>query len=298
MFFPLLILVAAIALVPGLSFVIKEAHKSKPQPPSAAEPSAGDRDLETLETLFPDLFDRDPLSAPPTAGQQALEDPPDNNQKTGVKAFDTLEQFLAASTLEERLGIIETSLTPEELATTPLAGPLPAINIETYPQELNPIEKATDFFYGVTFLSGNKEQQRHMMLVRTRGDGDPKIVVAPFLDLYGGRLHAFIMDPASKEGPVFHAIIRAIRGRVPEGAPEKRNMFTLKLLSDDTDNAETIGEVAVNLNSPVGRKYREPSPELYWGRATRCMIRLEWNRDDPQKPYLEALDIPRLDWNP
>jgi len=41
------------------------------------------------------------------------------------------------------------------------------------------------------------------------------------------------------------------------------------------------------------------SYSLSYGNAKACTVLLHWNTDeDPAKPYLEAVDLIRLDWNP
>jgi hypothetical protein len=42
-----------------------------------------------------------------------------------------------------------------------------------------------------------------------------------------------------------------------------------------------------------------PTTSLSYGKAKACTVMLRWNADDnPAMPYLEALTIKALDWNP
>ena len=43
----------------------------------------------------------------------------------------------------------------------------------------------------------------------------------------------------------------------------------------------------------------DESSGLAYGQATACTVFMRWNiEDDPQNPFLEALDITSLNWNP
>ena len=285
---------AAVALVIGLTALFTEMQKPLSGNPGSV-PEPAERTVPTAPAPPPEPDHVPQETASPPADDPTAEAPA--KREVGIRAYAILEQFLAAQSLEERLPIMEVLVPETDLRGTSLAGPLPSAAIETYPQEYNEIERATDCFYGVAFTTDQGATVRCTVLVRTRADAEPKVVAAPFLDLYNGRLQGFVADSSAGSG-VFHVVVRAVRGRVPDGAPQKRNMFTLKLLADEHESAPTIAEVAVSVNSPIGRKFKEPSPELSYGRAFRCLLRLQWNTEDPANHYLEALDMPRLDWNP
>jgi hypothetical protein len=208
-----------------------------------------------------------------------------------------LEKFLAAKTLAERLPMMETQTPEAELANSCLAGTLPStIKYQIYAQESNPVEQVVDFYHNVDFDTGNNRTNPHTILVRKRGTSEPKVVADPFLDSYGGRLAAYIKTPTEKAG-VFEVIISAVASCYNTKVPHHEKKLTLKLLPQD--NAKEIAEAYFGRQSRIGRMLEDGTYSLSYGKAKACTVMLRWNmEDDPQAPYLEALDLKSLDWNP
>jgi hypothetical protein len=120
-------------------------------------------------------------------------------------------------------------------------------------------------------------------------------VVDPFLDLYGGRLKAFFESPESESGK-FQVVLSPMRYH-DFSVPEPETKLSLKLLTDSA-NPNPVGRAVTGLNGPIGKMVADPSSGLRWGTFKCCTVILQWNRDDPAKPYVEAVGIARLDWNP
>ena len=215
----------------------------------------------------------------------------------GTEAMAVLEKFLSAKTLAERMPMIETKSTEAELAASCLAGPLPASPTK-FPdyQETNVIEQVVDFYFSVVFQTEKNPQDKHTILVRTRGTGDPKVVVDPFLDLFGGRLAAFVAKPSDKAA-VFQVIADPIATCLDPKIPERDKKLTLKLLA--SDNTKEIAQAFFGRMSEIGQMLEDGTHSLSYGKPKACTVMLSWNtRDDPAYPYLEAIQIKALDWNP
>ncbi len=299
----LLFLIACGALVWGLmTFLPKEKEKTKAKP----------AELQLSPRVTPPATPQEPT--PPPASAQApsnnVTDPillsldpapetPVNTQKImpGIAALEILGKFLAAKTLAERLPYIETKMSESELENTILAGELPAnrsILIDT--QEANAVEMVLDIYYSVDFEDADGKINPQTLLMRTRGSGQPKLVVEPFLDLFGGRLAEFTSKPSNRQG-TFQVIVSALATCTNEEVPNRDKKLTLKLLS--RDNTREIAQAYFGRQSKIGMMLEDGSFSLSYGKAKACTVTLRWNtEEDPAKPYLEAIDLPRLDWNP
>lgn len=233
----------------------------------------------------------------PTAEQSNLDVPPEYLPVDGgIAALELLEKFLAMSTLEERMPHLESKLPEAELAESVLNGPLPEVlKITVDIRDTNPIEQLIDYYYHVDFNDGSEGVNPQTMLVRTRGGGAPVVVVDPFLDLFGGRFATYAKSPTAESG-VFQVIISAgafCYDEVP-GADKK---FTLKILS--REDTKEIAKAYFGKRSKIGEILRDDSSGLAYGQPKACTVFMRWNTDeDPQNPFLEALDLKALNWNP
>ncbi len=134
------------------------------------------------------------------------------------------------------------------------------------------------------------------LLVRSRGGNPPKIVADPFLDTFGGRLAAYAAAPAEKGG-TFQAVVYAVASCTDPKIPNREKKLTLKLLASDND--KEIARACFGRQSKIGEMLEDGSYGLSYGIAKACTVMLRWNtEDDPQYPYLEALAIKDLGWNP
>ena len=303
---PLLFILAAGGLMFGVLKVLKNQTRaaSRPDPtkpssvlpilplethPGKTPPPPTPKDIEALPV---------PTPAVPTIVQPPPPLPDGLEPKTpAMAAMEVLEKFLAAKTLAERLPLMETHASITELEHSCLAGRLPSTSrIEIDCQESNPVEQVVDFFHSVDFDATDRPINPQTILVRTRGSGEPKVVVDPFLDSFGGRLAAYAKEYSDKSG-IFQVIISAVASCNDERVPNRDKKLTLKLLPQD--NAKEITKSYFARQSKITRMLEDGTYSLSYGKAKACTVMLRWNNeDDPAMPYLEALDLKTLDWNP
>ncbi|MFM2198877.1 MAG: hypothetical protein RLZZ505_2309 [Verrucomicrobiota bacterium] len=214
----------------------------------------------------------------------------------GIHALEILEKFLAMKTLEERMPHLETKRPEADLARSVLNGPLPEVlKITVDVRETNAIEKVVDHYYQVDFSDGEGGVNPQTMLVRIRASGEPKVVVDPFLDLFGGNFARYAEKPTEEAG-TFQVIISAgafCYDDVP--SPEKK--FTLKILA--REDTKEIAKAYFGKFSTIGAMLEDETSGLTYAQAKPCTLFIRWNmEDDPARPFLEALEIKALDWNP
>lgn len=214
-----------------------------------------------------------------------------------MAAMEVLEKFLTAKTLAERLPHMETQTPEAELAKSCLASPLPTTSkIQIDAQETNAAEQVIDFYHIVDFVVDGMPVNSQTILVRSRGTANPKVVADPFLDTFGGRLAAYCKSPSDKAG-VFQVTVSALASCNEEHVPNREKKLTLKLLS--RDNTKEIARAYFGRQSKIGEMLEDGTFSLSYGKAKACTVMLRWNtEDDPSMPYLEALTLKTLDWNP
>lgn len=303
---PALFLIASGAVVFGVLTVLKnqskEASRSEPlsRPPErkilSEDPLPANAPAGHVEKTIPSM----PVPAP--ARPSIMEPPPSfpeggESATPGKAAMQALEKFLTAKTLAERLPMMETQTQGADLEKSCLARPLPTTSkIEIDAQETNALEEVVDIYYNVDFGEGNSPMKPETILVRIRGTSDPKIVADPFLDTFGGRLAAYANAPSDKAG-VFQVIISAVASCNDELVPNREKKLTLKLLP--RDNTKEIARAYFGRQSKIAQMLEDGTYSLSYGKAKACTVMLRWNREDkPETPYLEALDLKTLDWNP
>lgn len=268
---------------------------SEPAPSqSTAGPPQSPQDTPpALPTPAPD---KTSLAEPPPPPAPEGQDP----AAPGVAAQAVLEKFLTAKSLAERLPLMETRGTEAELANSCLATALPpAPLIVPEFQETNGVENLVDFYFTVGFEKGSSPIERLTVLVRSRGHSEPKIVADPFLDLFGGRLAAYTAQPSEKAG-VFHVIANPIAICLDKNMPipDRDKKFTLKLLP--CENSKEIALAYFGKASELGETFMDGARGLGLGKAKACTVMLSWNpnKDNPEHPFLEAIQLKALDWNP
>jgi hypothetical protein len=304
---PLLFFVAAGALIYGIltllnqkpenassklpidSSTVRPILPENGQPPKNQPPPQETTPVPTLPVPAPDLPQ---IDEPPTVAPDASE-----SATPGMAAMEVLEKFLSAKSLAERLPMIETKTPEAELAKSCLNGPLPATSkIEIDAQETNSVEQVVDFYHNVDFVTDGQPINPQTLLVRTRGTGEPKVVVDPFLDTFGGRLAAYARTPSDKAG-IFQVTVSAVASCNDEHVPNREKKLTLKLLS--RDNTKEIARAYFGRQSKIGVMLEDGTFSLSYGKAKACTVMLRWNTEDnPGMPYLEALTLKTLDWNP
>jgi hypothetical protein len=207
-----------------------------------------------------------------------------------------LKKFLSAQSLAERQPLMETQASAEELASSCLAEPLPAV-LKMTPElrESNPETSVVDCFFTVDFDSTRRINQPHTILVRTRDSNAPLVVADPFLDSYGGRLAAYAATPTDKSG-VFQVVVYAVASCTDPKIPNRDKKLTLKLLS--SDNTQEIARAYFGRQSKIAEILEDGNYSLTYGNAKACTVMLRWNTEDnPDRPYLEAIAIKSLGWS-
>ncbi|MEO5916150.1 MAG: hypothetical protein ABIS50_18075 [Luteolibacter sp.] len=299
---PLLFILPVVGLVFGVLTVLKNQTKAVSPPNPVKRPTENRIIPEESSPPKPAGEPVPVLPVPAPELPSIVEPPPDLPEglepvDPGKAAEETLDKFLAAKSLPERLPLIETKTTEPELAKSCLANPFPASsNVTPEFRETNAVEQVIDFYYNVDFDAGNNRLSPYTILVRKRGDGAPKIVADPFLDSYGGRLAAYAKTPSEKAG-IFEVIIYAVASCNDENVPNREKKLTLKLLP--RDETKEIARAYFGRQSKIGRMLEDGTYSLSFGKARACTVMLRWNTEDrPETPYLEAIDLKTLDWNP
>lgn len=278
-------LVASGAVGYGILTVLQ---KQPVQPPPVAEPSAAPPSKETGAK---------PAAATIPSAEPAPQLPDGLEPASPWKDSEAvLEKFLAGQSLAERLPLIETRTSAEELAASCLASPLPAVR-KMVPElrETNPVERVIDCYFTVEFEANDRPIQVQTILVRTRGTNTPVVVADPFLDTYGGRLAAYTSKPSDKSG-VFQVVVYAVASCTDPSIPNRERKLTLKLLS--CDNTREIARAYFGRQSSISEMLEDGNYSLNYGNAKACTVMLRWNiEDNPDQPYLEVIAIKSLDWH-
>jgi hypothetical protein len=232
------------------------------------------------------------------AGDNPPPAPPPNLRAVdgGIAALALLEDFLSMKTFEARLPHIESKLPQAELTGSVLGGSLPEVmKITVDLREINTIEQFVDYYYLVDFADASGGINPQTLLVRTRGSDAPKVMVDAFLDLFGGRFARYAEKPTEEPG-TFQVIISA-GAFCHEDIPAPELKYTLKILS--REDTEEIASAYFGKRSKIGEMLEDEASGLAYGQAKPCTVLMRWNMDeDPEKPFLEALDIKALNWNP
>jgi hypothetical protein len=208
----------------------------------------------------------------------------------------TLEKFLAAGSLAERMPLMETRATEDMLAATCLAKPLPGV-VRMVPQfrETDAGGERVDHYYTVEFQTSDNLARKQTMLVRARGHNPPKVVADAFLDTYGGRLAHFATNSSDKEG-LFRAVVYAVAECTDPAIPNHENKLTLKLMS--CDNGREIASASFSRDSEIAKMLDDGNHKLTYGRTRPCTVMLRWNTgEDPARPFLEAVAIRDSGWD-
>lgn len=285
---PLLIVLLIIAAVFAIFIILSNRLHTAPFPekeqPAAWEPGK-----------FPPWEPRS--SSAPTSTVHPPPSPSDGVIHPDEKAYAVLRKFLTARTLRDRLPLLETRSTESELAKSCLTSSLPTTSaVSLAARENHPAEQLDDWFYHVDIAIVGAAPFPATILVRKRGGFDPKVVVDPFLDSFGGRLAAFSAEPSTK-AEWFQIHVHPVASCNDGNVPNNGNKLTLKLLAHE--NGREISRAYAGRLSRIGLMLEEKTRELRYDSARACTVVLRWNsEDDPAKPYLEAIDLKSPDWNP
>ncbi len=230
----------------------------------------------------------EPLALPPETGEEV---------SLAAQAGEALDRFLLSGSLEERMPVFITRRSPEELARTSLAGPLPQPVTPMLEKRIDtPDEALIEFFFRVEFPDAVAPSPRLMtVVVRYRGDGSepPKVLADPFIDLFDGGLVEFAGAP-DDGARTFHVFLEAIPICEDLGIPDAGKKITLRLRPNP--KAKELGNAYAGKNSMVAQMLEPPRPSLHWGTPCPCVVSLRWNLDVPAKPFIELVKIDSFTW--
>lgn len=285
---PMLFFAAAAALVYGVMNMLGPGDKNQKaaSPNQAANPA--------------DSPSGQPAAEPPSQTDHTASDPQQGSPSGAVmaaEAISLLEQFLKASSLQERVSLIETRKEERELSSTVLASTLPPFrNMVLESQKSFPLENIVDMFFGFEFVNRDGSVSPQTVVVRRRGGYGPRVLADPFLDLYGGGLAAYASKPQDK-GRSFHAIVNALPTCNDLDIPDRQKKITLRLSSHE--NSPRVILAYASRVSETGELISSGNYDLSYGKPKACVVLLGWNTtESPNKPYLEVLGIQAFHWNP
>jgi hypothetical protein len=215
----------------------------------------------------------------------------------GKAAIRVLEKFLASKTLAERLPLIETEISEADLATSVLAGKLPvATFIELDTTETNAIEQLTDYYHKVNLQLENNEVSQQTILVRKRGGSEPKVIIDPFLDTFGGKLAAYAKAPV-EQAATFRIVASPIASCNDENIPAPEKKMTLRLLA--RSGSKEITRAYFSRQSKIAQMLEDGTYDFNFSSAKPCTLMVRWNAEEnAEMPYLEAISLKALNWNP
>jgi hypothetical protein len=239
-----------------------------------------------------------PKVEPPASAEAVPTPPVEPELSTPARAaMNVLEKFFSVQTLAERLPLIETKTPEEELMISSIASSLPKVGrISIEAVENNAAKQVIDYFYHVQFENLTLGIPSVAVLVRTRGAGEPKVVVDPFLDSFGGRLAAFASKPSDQVG-TFQVIVWPLAACYDLKVPNRNDKLTLKLLAKD--DTKEIVLAYFSKQSQIAAMLEDDSHRLSYGKAQVATISLRWNSKDNQAPpFFEVFEIKALNWDP
>lgn len=274
-------------------------------PPTAAPPSSDTMRGAGAALATPPTAPVTPTPSPRNGTATPRPTSPPRPAENAIPAGDidaaktVLMSFFGRKTLEERLAMAEPALPASPLKNGILDGTLPPVGeaLSGSPEK-NILEDYVDIPFNIEFpIPGDEtgEMRDTMVIVRKRGDGEPKILVEPLLDLAGGALDAFIAEPVDEQ-QTFFAVIEAMPRCFEVGIPNADKKFTYKI-SSSTRQSEILRAYA-SRQSPLAEQLYSPDSGIGWGRRIRATIVLEWNTtEDPENPYIEMREIKALNWS-
>jgi hypothetical protein len=284
---PPLILFAILCIVIVIAYLAKSRRAEQPLPITKEMPHVSIPELPSAEEKMAGI------DTPLLEEKVVLQQEPIDQ---AAASLQVLEKFLSMKNFEERSALIESSLSQTELETSILDKSLPqVVSIEIDVCERRSSEQIVDTYYRVDFTEEGKIGNLQTMLVRSRGASEPKVIVDPFLDLYGGKLASYAANPTSEVG-VFQAIISA-GAYCSEKIPNSKNKHTLMLFA--REDAQEIATAYFDKQSKIAAVLQDELSGLAYGQAKACKILLRWNQESStEKPFLEAIDFEALHWNP
>lgn len=221
---------------------------------------------------------------------------PELPPQAGAVARRMVEQFLAATTFDERILYVLTKKSPMELQNTILSGKWPTAQITPGAQIPHPSERLTEFYFEVRFGENSMGFPREAtILVHQRDDEEPKIILEPLLDTVGGRLRAFAKEPSSRPQDfyvIMDARSRCFDDKIP--ASDKKCSFFFRSHTTGVDIATAYASQV----SQIRKEFDNPLAGFKWKNPMPVVVTLQWNTtEDYTRPYIEVIEIRAKNWN-
>jgi hypothetical protein len=257
-------------------------------------------------TPIPPPSSTETLPSPNVAGPTVIPDTPpivepttpedqDDPAKQGLIASGIVEQFLAATTIEERMMYVSTRIPQDQLKKSILSIKWPTAQITPGAQISHPAERLTEYYFEVRFGENSINFPRKTtLLVHQRGTDEPKIVIEPLLDTAGGRLAEFAKKPSTAPQD-FHVIMDARIKCFDDKIPNSDKKCTFFLRAHIT--GEDIATAYANELSETRKEFDNPLNGLKWKNPMPVIITLQWNTtEDYTRPFLEVIEIKSKSW--
>ena len=308
LWFILLFIMAIVTISAGaIAFLKDRSERQRPQSPlpkisvrTISSPDRIPREPSATGEQPPPPVVVPPVPAPAETPVEVIE--PSSPERVEMQtpsqvATKVLEKFLTAQTLSERLPFVITQTPEPVLEKSCLGGPLPRAK-ELFIEAIvsNAAEQVVNFYHQVTFETEDFGKKSQTILVQQRGTAGPMVMVDPFLDSYGGRLADYANAPSDQAG-TFQVTILPLAACYEKSVPSYEEKLTLKLLPQD--DAKEIALAFFGKQSEIAKTLEDGTYRLSYGKAKACTVVLRWNNEErPGSPYLEAMALKTLDWNP
>lgn len=220
----------------------------------------------------------------------------ESDSQAGLVASRTVEQFLAATSFEERMIHVQSRLHHDQLKNSILSRKWPTAQITPGAQISHPDQRLVEYYFEVRFGENSINFPRKAtILVHQRGSDEPKIIVEPLLDTVGGRLREFAKKPSSSPQDFFvimDARVKCFDDKIP-GSDKKCTFFLRPHIS-----GEDIATAYAHEISPTRAEFDNPLTGLKWKNPMPVVLTLQWNTtEDYTRPFLEVIEIKSKSWN-
>lgn len=272
---------------PLVSGPLPTAGKSLPAATTAAVPSSSSPTAAGSEAI-PAVLAVDQAVA--TISDQA-------ESQTGLIASRMVEQFLAATTFEERMMYVQSRQSHDQLRNTILSRKWPTAHITPGAQVSHPEQRLVEYYFEVRFGENSINFPRKAtLLVHQRASNEPKIIVEPLLDTVGGRLREFAKRPSSAPQDfyvIMDARVKCFDDKIPNS--DRKCTFFLR----PHMGGEDIATAYANEISATRKEFDNPLTGLKWKNPMPVLVTLQWNTtEDYTRPFIEVLEIKSKTWSP
>ncbi|MGB0775844.1 MAG: hypothetical protein ACPGUY_08355, partial [Akkermansiaceae bacterium] len=154
-----------------------------------------------------------------------------------------------------------------------------------------------EYLYYVVFRDEAEPKQRYpilMQVVERKGRGKPRVHGDAFIEHYEKRLRKFGEEKA-KERVNFHCVVEARTASTSADIPKSMRTEMIRFVVKSHPQGKTAFHAYLNKNSPLmkyvgaGKAYPYTEPKF-------STLTFRWNQDNPEKHYIELVDVVSLSW--